>query len=400
MQIVLLTHPAFVHSQSMPRFARMLQQAFTARGYSVKLWVPRPYLHRVMPTGTLSKWAGYVDQYLIFPLWLRGAVNREPADTLFVLADQALGPWVPYLSHRPMVVHVHDLLALRSALGDVPENPTGPSGRIYQRYIRWGFEQASHFICISRRTLQDLKRFASVRARTMEVVYNGLNYPFEPTPPANAVQILKAAGHDASECGFLLHVSGNQWYKNVAGVIKLYAHYASAHEAPLTLWLVGVHLTPTVQSALDTVPLQGQVNFVQGLTSVELQAAYSLARVFLFPSLAEGFGWPIAEAQACGCPVITTNDTPMNEIGGPESRYLPRLDKSMNAEIWAQEGAMVLGSLLDVNEEERQRRSSSCVKWAQNFHAEAAIDGYLNVYKAVMDLELMQQPATTIFEKD
>jgi glycosyltransferase involved in cell wall biosynthesis len=47
-----------------------------------------------------------------------------------------------------------------------------------------------------------------------------------------------------------------------------------------------------------------------------LQALYSGAHAMLFPSLDEGFGWPILEAQACGCPVITSDQAPMTEIAG------------------------------------------------------------------------------------
>jgi hypothetical protein len=68
---------------------------------------------------------------------------------------------------------------------------------------------------------------------------------------------------------------------------------------------------------LRMVPPHGQVVFARGLTNEALEVAYSSAGLLLFPSLAEGFGWPIIEAQACGCPVLTTAEPPRNEIGGP-----------------------------------------------------------------------------------
>ena len=49
-----------------------------------------------------------------------------------------------------------------------------------------------------------------------------------------------------------------------------------------------------------------QVKFLVGITGEQLCAAYSSAELLVFPSLAEGFGWPIAEAMACGCLVLTT----------------------------------------------------------------------------------------------
>lgn len=384
MRIVLFTHPAFMASQSMPRFARMLQQAYQARGHEVHMWSPPARVHTWVPAGRLSKWAGYVDQYLLFPLQVRRALARQAPDTLFVMADQALGPWVPLVKHRPLVVHVHDLLALRSALGEIPENPTGFTGRLYQRYIRRGFAQARHFICISQRTRDDLARVGGVAREASEVVYNGLNQRFAPTPPAEARSLLRRAGLPVPEHGLLLHVSGNQWYKNVAGVLRLYAHHARTHAHPLPLWLVGVQQTDAVRAALAEVPPQGSVHFLHGIDHAMLQAAYSLARALVFPSLAEGFGWPIVEAQACGCPVLTTDDAPMNEIGGPQSVYLPRLRSNDDMQAWAVEGARALGDLLDEPPKAARERAAACLAWSRRFEADRAITQYLQVYERVL----------------
>ena len=384
MRIVLFTHPSFMASQSMPRFARMLQQAYQALGHEVEVWSPTAKVHTWVPTGRLSKWAGYIDQYLLFPPWVRRAVAREPADTLFVMADQALGPWVPLVKHRPLVVHVHDLLALRSALGEVPQNPTRFTGRIYQRYIRRGFAQAQHFICISQRTRDDLQRVGGVTPVTCEVVHNGLNQRFARTPALEARSLLRHAGLSVPAGGLLLHVSGNQWYKNVLGILHLYAVYASAQAEPLPLWLVGVPQTDAVRIALADVPAQGQVHFLYGVDHALLQAAYSLARAFVFPSLAEGFGWPIVEAQACGCPVITTDDAPMNEIGGPHTIYLPLLGPRDDMTAWAIHGARALETLLNEPAQAAAERTEACLAWSRRFEPERAIARYLQIYEGVM----------------
>jgi glycosyltransferase involved in cell wall biosynthesis len=384
MRIVLFTHPSFLSSQSMPRFARMLQQAYIELGHEVQMWSPKSLVHSWVPTGRWSKWAGYIDQYLLFPLWVRQALTQQPADTLFVMADQALGPWVPLVKHRALVVHVHDLLALRSALGKVPENPTGFTGRIYQRYIRWGFANARHFICISQRTRDDLLHFGGVKPTTCEVIYNGLNQRFAPTPPVEARALLSRAGLPVPAHGLLLHVSGNQWYKNVTGILRMYAIYVAGQSHPLPLWLVGLPQTDAIRAALADVPEQGAVHFLYDIDHALLQAIYSLARAFVFPSLAEGFGWPIIEAQACGCTVITTNDAPMNEIGGPHTIYLPLLRTSDDPIAWATHGASALDTLLSEPYEVTTKRAAACVTWSQRFNADRAIAQYLNVYQDVL----------------
>jgi glycosyltransferase involved in cell wall biosynthesis len=388
MNIVLFSHPAFLNSQSMPRFARMLEQAYLARGHQVQMWSPQAKLYASIPHGRLSKWAGYIDQYLLFPIWVRKQIRQQPADTLYVFCDQALGPWIPLVKHKPHVVHVHDLLALRSALGGVPENPTAWSGRLYQRYIRNGFQQAKHFISISNKTREDLHQFGKISAATSEVVYNGLNYPYTPMPSSTATQIIESAGLSLNSEGMLLHLGGSQWYKNLAGVIQLYIEYAKNEAKPLPLWCVTTTPNNKIQMLLKQVPSQGQVLFIQGIDNQTLQAAYSLARVFIFPSLAEGFGWPIIEAQACGCPVLTTDAAPMNEIGGSAASYIPVLKTSDDILTWAVNGASKLKSLLAMPQKERKILVIEGIKNVTRFNADNAIEGYLKVYHQVLAIPL------------
>jgi glycosyltransferase involved in cell wall biosynthesis len=384
MNIVLFSHPAFLSSQSMPRFARMLLQAYIARGHQVQMWSPQAKLYACIPTCRFSKWAGYIDQYLLFPMWVRKQVKLQPADTLYVFCDQALGPWLPAVKHKPHVVHVHDLLALRSAFGDLPENPTSWSGKLYQRYIRQGFKQAKHFISVSNKTREDLHRFGQVTPVISEVVYNGINYPYSPILQDQALAILEKIKLPVRPEGMLLHVGGSQWYKNLAGVIRLYIEYAKAELEPLPLWCVSPNPNTELQLLLKQVPPQGQVLFVQGIDNHALQAAYSMALAFIFPSLAEGFGWPIIEAQACGCPVITTDAAPMNEIGGAAATYIPRLKTIDDEQVWAENAAQTLRQLLAMSATQRQALVDSGISNVARFNVDAAIEGYLNVYQQVL----------------
>jgi glycosyltransferase involved in cell wall biosynthesis len=107
----------------------------------------------------------------------------------------------------------------------------------------------------------------------------------------------------------------------------------------------------------------------------------------VFPSLAEGFGWPIIEAQASGCPVITTNEPPMNEVGGHAARYLPRLMAGDDVHAWAKHGAEVLEELLELEDAARTELVAQGLAWAGRFDADTAIESYLRVYNQVLKLE-------------
>jgi glycosyltransferase involved in cell wall biosynthesis len=395
MKLVFLTHPPFLGLRSQAHFARMLSDACRARGHQVQLRQPRDSVRRHFVGTPLVKWAGYLDQYLLFPMHLRRLAARDAPDTLYVFCDQALGPWVAPLVGRPHVVHCHDLLALRSALGELPENPTRLTGRLYQRYIRRGFAQARHFISISRHSRDDLHRVGLRDGRrpvTSEVVFNGLNHDYRPLPAPEAHAVLAQLKLELPQAGFLLHVGGGQWYKNTAGVVALYARLVARlqaqSEAVPALLMVSPPAAGAVLDWLWQVPAGGRVHFVQGMAPQSLQAAYSVARALLFPSLAEGFGWPVAEALACACPVVTTDAAPMNEVGGDAAFYLPRLQGAAALPAWADAAAVQVAHLLAEPPDQAAARRQRALAQAALFAADVAIDAYLRVYAGVLQHEL------------
>jgi glycosyltransferase involved in cell wall biosynthesis len=395
MRLVMFCHPNFLKSQSMPRFAGMLKSAYEERGHGVEVWSPRAKAYNWVRRGRFAKWGGYFDQYVLFPMDVRKALKRTCTDTLFVFCDQALGPWVPLVKNRPHVVHVHDLLALRSALGCLRENPTSLTGRLYQRYIRRGFRQARHFICVSKKTRDDLHRFGGIPTSRSEVVYSGMHFPYVRVSREEARGVLQAAGLAAPAAGMLLHVGGGQWYKNLPGIIAIYAQYAAREPGPLPLWCIGPAPNAAATAALARVPRAGQVHFIGNLDNTVLQAAYSHARAFLLPSLAEGFGWPLIEAQACGCPVITTDEPPMNEVAGAAACYLPRLKRGAQIDAWAAQGAEMLCNVLAEDGAERTQRMQAGQSWARRFDHGRAIDAYLAIYRKVLDLRPAPAPVET-----
>lgn len=386
MKIILFCHPAFLSSQSMPRFARMLQQAYLARGYEVAIWSPKEVFHRWFKWGVIGKWAGYIDQYIMFPHWVENTLRRQSSTpTLYVFCDQALGPWVPLVAKRAHVIHCHDFLALESAMGEYPQNPVSLTGRMYQRYIRRGFRKGRYFISVSHKSKQELTRFLVDTPVLSEVVHNGLNYKFEPMPEPIALNALRNVPVAINEQKMLVHVGGNTWYKNRLGVVHIYAQYCQQCDTPLPLWMVGEAPSANLRLFAKSVPPNGKVYFLSGLTDQQVQAIYSLAKVLIFPSLAEGFGWPIAEAMACGCPVLTTNQAPMTEVGGTAATYIPVMPITVDdIESWAASAAKTLIELLNVSAEQKILNKNEGIEQVSLFDADKAITAYEKIYHQVM----------------
>jgi glycosyltransferase involved in cell wall biosynthesis len=382
--VVLLTHPEFLGSKSMPRFAKMIGDYLESQSVPYSVWSPKSLFHKLSPHGRFSKWLGYIDQYIIFPMQIHRRAKHCGPSTIFVFCDQALGPWVPLVAKRPHIIHCHDFMALKSALGYFPENPVSWSGKVYQAFIRRGFQKGKYFIPISIQTENDLYEYGRVIPKLSKVVYNGLNYPYKKQGKSEAFENIFKARILNEDVGCLLHVGGGQWYKNTVGVIKIYSKYCLSVEIPKPLILVSPNPEGLLFEVVSNVPSNGMVKFVQGIDVLTLESLYSYANAFLFPSLAEGFGWPIIEAQACGCIVITTNEAPMNEIGGPSARYLERYLEQDDV-AWVEAGKNILLEILSLSEVEKLLLERKSVEWAQQFSGEKALRSYLNEYKAVVN---------------
>jgi glycosyltransferase involved in cell wall biosynthesis len=171
---------------------------------------------------------------------------------------------------------------------------------------------------------------------------------------------------------FFLHVGGNQWYKNRPGVLRLFAGLIErpafrAHR----LVMAGKPWTDEMRALCAELELDGRVDERVEVSNEQLRALYTRAEALLFPSLSEGFGWPIAEAQACGCPVVTTNRPPMTEVGGEAAIYIDPADPTG--------AAGVIGSALT----ERERWRMAGLENAARFSTSAMVAGYVACYDAI-----------------
>jgi glycosyltransferase involved in cell wall biosynthesis len=374
MKVLLVSNYLHDRQESMLRFAAALADGFRFAGVDVQVARPEPFFGRLRPAGSgLGKWLGYLDKFLVFPRRLR---RLAAAVDLVHICDHSNSIYVKHIASRPHLVTCHDMLAIRSARGEFPENRTGWSGRILQRWILAGLRRARRLTCVSEATRHDVLRLTGHSANIVSVTQMGQNFAYAPMAEvANAAELRRRgekfdesvfARHGIPAEPYVLHVGGGQWYKNRTGVLAIHAAL-QAQMGPRTprLVLVGPPCAKPgveVRSAVD---------------NRTLAALYSGAELLLFPSLEEGFGWPIIEAQACGCRVLATGKDPMTEVGGQAAFYLADPND-------AAAGARAVEKILAQDDATRRAAIHAGIENASRFSTERTIREYLAIYREVL----------------
>ena len=392
MNIVFFAHPSFLGQQSMSRYVRWLAEGMRQRGHTVEVWSPSPTFFNLSLNVGLKKWLGYIDQYIMFPMEVKRRRNKIPKNTLFVFTDHALGPWIRLIGDQASIIHCHDFLAQFSALGKYTENYTGFTGRKYQKFIRRGYTQGRNYISVSKKTKEDLHKFLHFQPKISVVVYNGLNSAFQPGDLEQARVILEdKTGIDLSK-GYILHIGGNQWYKNRVGLIEIYNAWRLISKSSIPLLMIGQSPSPKLRAACIHSSYKADIHLLSNINDDILQLSYIGASVFLFPSIAEGFGWPIAEAMASGCPVITTNEAPMTEVAGDAAFFIAKRPAEISkVPNWATEAAKVVSEVLGLSINQRAKIIQAGIENAERFNTKKTLDEIEKIYSNVLEEELKQQ---------
>jgi len=198
----------------------------------------------------------------------------------------------PFRSKTPLVVTVHDLAVLRHPEWFNRWTRTY-SARAVPRVVR----AADRVIAVSDWTAQDLKALLAVPEAKIRVVPNAVEEVFTPDGP-------RAEGE------YVLAVGTLEPRKNLARI-------AAAVDGELRV---------AGAAGWGNVEPPANVTWLGEVSDAELAALYRGARCLVYASLYEGFGIPVAEALACGCPVVTSRGSPMAELAGDDAVYVDPYD--------------------------------------------------------------------------
>ncbi len=298
----------------MLRYARLLFSELQARNVNVLIVYPPAIVTRLTGRrGSLGKWAAYIDKYLLAPVFLR----RYARNTDIVhICDHSNSMYASCVGTKPCVLTCHDLLAVFAAQGRFPQVHVGLTGRWLQLWIANGLKHAQYLLCVSQKTMEDVKELCGSRPPLLTLVYNPLNWPYHPVDKAETEALLAARSLEPMS-QYILHVGSNSWYKNRRAVVTIFIELKrDPRFIRSKLLLCGKPWDRELTEAVTTSGHASDIVNCGQVTNEELRALYSGAFLFLYPSLEEGFGWPILEAQASGCVVATTNRPPMTEVGG------------------------------------------------------------------------------------
>ena len=323
MHVVLIGNYPLDKQESMHRFAQMLATGFRRNGIHVKNW--RPIIFFGAPFSStnsgIAKWFGYLDKWILFPLVLLGRQLFSGKHACYHICDHSNAPYLKFLPRQSTVITCHDVLAIKSGLGD-PNTYVSASalGTVLQKWILRNLSSAVNLAAVSQYTFDELKKVVSKNSirdnwRIIPNSFNGDFYKMEFTAAQNLLTKIFILPND----NFILHVGSGLPRKNRKLLLNMVAALGPLWKGKICY--AGHSLDEALLQHAHALGLVDRIISVEGPNHDTLLALYSRCDAFIFPSLSEGFGWPVIEAQACGTPVITSGIQPMLEVGGSGALY-------------------------------------------------------------------------------
>ncbi len=256
-----------------------------------------------------------------FPrLWthlrLSWEMAHRPPDLLFVPAHV-----LPIVHPRRSVVTIHDLGYLY-----YPQAHRLLDRLYLDLSTRYNARAATHLIADSSATERDLIERYGTNPDKITVIYPGYdNTVFQPTRDKEVIKAVKARHGIAGD--YILFVGTLQPRKNLARLIEAFSNlqYPISNIQLLISGKKG-WLYEEIFRRVEELGLEERVVFTDYVPEGDLPALLSGARLFVFPSLYEGFGMPVLEAMACGTPVVCSNTSSLPEVVGDAALLVDPLD--------------------------------------------------------------------------
>ena len=272
------------------------------------------------------------------------------------------------------IVTCHDLDTFRCLLEPHLE-PRPRWFRAMAGRILSGFRKAAAVACVSTATRDALAAHGLFPADRLHVIPNGIPDEYGPGPdPAADAEAFSLIGPPGP--ADLLHVGSTIPRKRIDLLLEIVAAIREARPGA-RLIRVGLPFTAGQEGRAAELGLSGSIVALHGISRPTLAAIYRRAALVLQPSEAEGFGLPVAEALACGAPVLASDIPALREVGGDAASYRDVGD----IRGWL-DAAL---ALLDAPPGARRERREAGIARSSRFRWGAHVGALLPLYRAVAE---------------
>lgn len=216
-------------------------------------------------------------------------------------------------SPQPTITTIYDLTEFA-----LPQRVYEKGRHRYRRLAnRLAVRRASAVITTSANTKSDLVRYLGVDPAKVHVIYPGIDHDHFRPLTINPAQRAHLARAYCLPNRYLLYVGKIQPRKNLVRLLQAFHRLRRAHP-DLRLVLAGARgwMGQEIGKTIEALNLADVVHFTGSVSDEELPMLYNLAEMLVFPSLYEGFGFPLVEAMACGLPAVTAATSSLGEVAG------------------------------------------------------------------------------------
>lgn len=296
--------------------------------------MPSEYRNNIQPDKQLQKSGSYqkLPDLIALPLWVQfqlpRILNQLEIDLYLHTGTPPLLPVLPPWSKIKKIIFLHDLINVKSP------RFFKPITFVHGSVAKWlALRFFDHILCNSVATKNDAVGLLKANPEKITVVPLGLSEAFQKLPSTAAVDRARTiVGND--DIPFVLFVGTIEPRKNLEGLLHGFK-LSDLHENH-RLVIVGAQgwMTSNISRLIRKLELDETVVFSGFVSDGELSALYRSAALFCYPSFDEGFGLPVLEAMACGCPVVTSGIPAIREVGGEVPIYVdPKNSQSIAAAL-------------------------------------------------------------------
>jgi glycosyltransferase involved in cell wall biosynthesis len=277
---------------------------------------------------------------------------------------------IPLHSHRqktPTVVTIHDLIFLKHQA-----QYSFFDRQLYTLKTKYACRHAAKIIAISEETKQDIIDFYKVSEHKIEVIYPAVDASFVVQSPS---VVSKVKQRYALPQKYILNVGSFFARKNQYTLIKAFLMIKDKVEEDLVLVGKSGNTLLELQKIIYDQKLTNRVKILTSVSNEDLPAVYSGASLLAYPSLYEGFGMPVLEAQQCGVPVVATHSGAIAEVAGPHSLVIPPTS--------AEEVAEKMLAVLTNNSLQEKMRAEG-LAFSANFSLQSMAAKTMQLYQSIM----------------